>query len=191
MFAKVCIGTRAFVAERGAGAGPTAAQEARARRREEEGQTVLFVYLRALPGPEPEGGRSAGGGFLAGAVAVADVLRPETRGTVAALGRMGCECWMVTGDNPAAAAHAARLAGIPPHRVVASCLPAKKVPSGATPPFPAKKGGFPRGVAAAGWPPLPPPPLSWGVCVRNVVLALTCREILRLRARAVPCVSVP
>ena len=112
MFAKVCIGTRAFVAERGAGAGPTAAQEARARLREEEGQTVLFVYLRALPGPEPEGGRSAGGGFLAGAVAVADVLRPETRGTVAALGRMGIEVWMASGDNRRTAHAVARRVGI-------------------------------------------------------------------------------
>jgi len=135
---EVSVGTRAFLrAKGGDGARLTAAQEARARRCEEDGQTVLFVYLRALPADaalaaaaasgddnknnnnNTTGGSAAsdepngvGGGFVAGSIAVSDTLRPETRTTVAALGRLGVEVWMASGDNRRTAHAVARRVGI-------------------------------------------------------------------------------
>lgn len=67
----------------------------------------------------------AADGRLIGAVALADVLRPEAAGMVARLRKLHTEAVLLTGDNRLAAAHFAREAGI--GEVQAELLPAQKV----------------------------------------------------------------
>lgn len=155
LFLEVAVGTRAFMRAQG---GPecvlTAAQEARARLAEEQGQTVLFVHLRA--GTEAQflkasasGGASANqgkgkvesknelsaesssgdngvgsGGYLAGCVAVADTPRAEASATVAALRDLGVEVWMASGDNARTAHAVAKQLGI--SHVLAEVKPGDK-----------------------------------------------------------------
>lgn len=75
----------------------------------ESGKTPMFVALD---------------GKLAGLVAVADTIKPESREAVAALQQMGIEVVMLTGDNRRTAEAVAREAGIT--RVLAEVLPADK-----------------------------------------------------------------
>jgi Cu2+-exporting ATPase len=49
-----------------------------------QGKTVVFVLV---------------GGGLAGAVALADIIRPESKKAIAMLREMGIRCMMLTGDN--------------------------------------------------------------------------------------------
>jgi Cu+-exporting ATPase len=63
-------------------------------------------------------------GELQGVIAVADVLKPEARATVAALRALGIDVLMLTGDGRATADAIAREAGI--HRVVAEVAPEDK-----------------------------------------------------------------
>jgi len=58
-------------------------------------------------------------------ITVADAVRPDSAETVAALGRMGLDVVLLTGDNEGAARAAASVAGIP--RVIAGVLPEGKV----------------------------------------------------------------
>ena len=63
-------------------------------------------------------------GRIAAALAIADPLKPEARGVVAALARRGLAVHLVTGDNwRTARAVASQLAII---NVTAECLPANK-----------------------------------------------------------------
>jgi Cu+-exporting ATPase len=64
-------------------------------------------------------------GRLAGALAVADVVRPESAAAVARLRALGVEVVLLTGDTPATAQAMARQVGI--DQVVAGVLPAGKV----------------------------------------------------------------
>jgi Cu+-exporting ATPase len=64
-------------------------------------------------------------GRLAGALAVADVVRPESAAAVAHLRALGVEVVLLTGDTPATAQAIARQVGI--DQVVAGVLPAGKV----------------------------------------------------------------
>jgi Cu+-exporting ATPase len=64
-------------------------------------------------------------GRLAGALAVADVVRPESAAAVARLRALGVEVVLLTGDTPATAQAMARQVGITD--VVAGVLPAGKV----------------------------------------------------------------
>ncbi len=81
----------------------------RAASLEAQGKTVVYTAVD---------------GRLAGAIAIADTLKAETRGTVAELKRLGLEVAMVTGDNRATAEAIAREAGI--DRVLAEVLPDRK-----------------------------------------------------------------
>jgi soluble P-type ATPase len=73
-----------------------------------------------------EGGGVAvlGRGCVVGFVAVADTVRPESKGTVAALQAMGIEVWMASGDNRRTAHAIARRIGI--SRVLAEVKPDEK-----------------------------------------------------------------
>lgn len=63
-------------------------------------------------------------GKLAGVIAVADTLKPESKEAVAALLREGVKVILLTGDNPRTAQAIARELGI--ERVIAEVLPADK-----------------------------------------------------------------
>ncbi len=81
-----------------------------AERLAEQGRTPVYVAVD---------------GALAGVIAVADPIRPASRGAIARLQRMGLDVVMLTGDNERTARAVAREAGIA--RVVAGVLPDGKV----------------------------------------------------------------
>ncbi len=91
--------------------------EEKAQALSQEGKTPMFVALD---------------GEVAGIIAVADTLRPESREAVEALHRLGVEVVMLTGDNRRTADAIARQAGIDPEsdvvrdRVLAEVLPDQK-----------------------------------------------------------------
>jgi magnesium-transporting ATPase (P-type) len=70
----------------------------------EEAHEACETRRRALP--------------LAGAIAMADALKPEAPSVIKQLKAMGIACWMVSGDNERTAAHIAAAAGLHPAHVV-------------------------------------------------------------------------
>ncbi len=105
----VVIGNRALLADKKL-AWPEEL-EARARKMEEEGQTVVPVAVD---------------GAVAGALALADAPRPGAKAAVAALKRLGIgSIVMITGDNPRTAAAVARELGI--DKVYAETQPRRKL----------------------------------------------------------------
>jgi Cu+-exporting ATPase len=64
-------------------------------------------------------------GVLAGAIEIADTIKPEAAEAVGRLRAMGIEVWMITGDRAGTAETVARQAGI--EHVLADVLPAGKV----------------------------------------------------------------
>jgi Cu+-exporting ATPase len=62
-------------------------------------------------------------GHVAGLIAIADTVKPHAAEAVAALGQLGVDVWMLTGDNRPTAEAVARAVGIPPGRVLAEVLP--------------------------------------------------------------------
>ena len=102
----VLLGTARLMADRGVGLdglGERAASLAVA------GKTPMYV---------------AADGRLAGLIAVADTLKPESADAVRALQALGLEVWMLTGDNAATAQAIAREVGI--DHVLAEVLPGQK-----------------------------------------------------------------
>jgi Cu+-exporting ATPase len=75
-----------------------------------EGKTAIAITVDGKP---------------AGAIGIADTVKPEAAAVVARLQRMGIEVWMITGDNQRTAEAVARQAGI--SRVLAGVLPDGKV----------------------------------------------------------------
>ncbi|MCC6703646.1 MAG: copper-translocating P-type ATPase, partial [Thermomicrobiales bacterium] len=74
-----------------------------------EGATPLFVAID---------------GQIAGVIALADTLKPETPEAIAQLKALGLDVWMLTGDNQGTAEAIARSAGI--DQVIAEVLPEEK-----------------------------------------------------------------
>jgi Cu+-exporting ATPase len=103
---RVDLGNLELMRERGIEPGPLAA---RADARREEGQTVLLVAVD---------------GVVAGAIAVADPIRPSARDAIRTLQREGVHIVMLTGDNRVTAAAVARQLGLDDVR--AEVLPADK-----------------------------------------------------------------
>jgi len=75
-----------------------------------QGKTVIFVLI---------------GGELMGAIALADMVRPESRPAIARLQAMGIRCLMLTGDKREVADWVAREVGL--DEVIAEVLPDQKV----------------------------------------------------------------
>ncbi|MEJ7636975.1 MAG: HAD family hydrolase [Singulisphaera sp.] len=67
----------------------------------------------------PRGGRRP----AAGAIALADTLKPHGREVVDRLGRQGASVFLLTGDNPATARAIAAELGLPAERVFAGVRP--------------------------------------------------------------------
>ena len=92
-----------------------------------QGITGLAASLPAIERLQDEGKTVvllARGGKLAGILAIADTLRPDTPAAIAAFRQMGLEVAMITGDNPRSAAAIGRQAGI--ERIYAQVLPQDK-----------------------------------------------------------------
>jgi heavy metal translocating P-type ATPase len=68
----------------------------------------------------------ARGGVALALWGLGDSLRPEAPAAVAALGRMGISCWLVSGDRVETCLDVAARVGIPAERVVAGALPIEK-----------------------------------------------------------------
>ena len=103
----VAVGNRAFMKERGLEVPGTA--DAQLAALAEAGQTPLLLSVDAR---------------LAGILALADALRPESPAVVARLHEMGVRVVMLTGDNERTARAVAREAGV--DEVAAGLLPAEK-----------------------------------------------------------------
>jgi len=65
-------------------------------------------------------------GRAAGAIALADRVKPEARAAVDELAREGIQAWLLTGDARATALAVATAVGIPAERVIAEVLPEDK-----------------------------------------------------------------
>jgi len=76
----------------------------------QQGKTVIFVLI---------------GGELKGAIALADIVRPESKPAIARLKAMGIRCLMLTGDKREVAEWVAREIGL--DEVIAEVLPEQKV----------------------------------------------------------------
>ena len=102
----VVLGNLALMNEQGFGLNGL---EARAEELSQQGKTPMFVAMN---------------GQVAGVIAVADTLRPESGEAVLSLRRLGLEVVMLTGDNRRTAEAIARQAGM--DRVMAEVLPGDK-----------------------------------------------------------------
>ncbi len=103
---KVLLGNRRLLDDRGLPPGDLgAAAEVMAK----EGKTPMYVVVE---------------GKVAGIIAVADVLKPDSPAAVRELQDLGLEVYMITGDNPQTAEAIARQVGIA--NVLAEVLPERK-----------------------------------------------------------------
>ena len=103
---RILLGNARMMTARGIDVGGL---EPRIRQLAQDGKSAIYIAF----GGEPQG-----------VVAVADVLKPETRAAVAALKRLGVEVAMLTGDTRLTGEAIARQAGL--DRVLADVLPEQK-----------------------------------------------------------------
>ena len=106
---RVAFGNRKLMAREGI---DIARFEDRIATLEDEGKTVMMVGVN--------------GAKLAGMIAVADTLKPNSAEAVSRLQDMGVKVFMITGDNRRTANSIARLVGIAPEQVLAEVLPEHK-----------------------------------------------------------------
>ncbi len=104
--ARVAIGNRAFMTDLGLG---LAEIEDVIAEHSGNGATPVLISID---------------GRLAGLIAIADTIKPESAEAVGQLQALGLEVWMLTGDNAATAAAIARQVGI--DHVLADVLPGQK-----------------------------------------------------------------
>ena len=102
----VLLGNAKLMRDEGVAADPLAADW---QRLAEDGKTPMYVAIDGQP---------------AGLVAVADTVKPDSKGAIEALQRLGIEVVMLTGDNARTAAAIAHQVGI--ERVLAEVLPDDK-----------------------------------------------------------------
>jgi Cu+-exporting ATPase len=99
--------------------------------------TAAFLRERDIEPASLEGNSAAGpvgattvlvaiDGSPAGAISLADRVKPEARAAVDELSREGIEAWLLTGDARATALAVATAVGIPAERVIAEVLPEDK-----------------------------------------------------------------
>jgi P-type Cu+ transporter len=101
----VLVGSERFLSDSGV---PQDELDATVRSWEARAKTVLRV---------------AAEGRIAGAIALADTIKPHGREVVDRLRRDGADVYLVTGDNPATAHAIGQALGLPPERVLAGILP--------------------------------------------------------------------
>jgi len=104
----VLVGNRRLMADRGV---DTTVLDEEAAAAASGGATLVFVAVD---------------GRLAGLFSIADPVKPEAAGAVAALAREGIEAWLITGDARAAADVVAASVGIGADHVLAEVLPGDK-----------------------------------------------------------------
>ncbi|RRQ23955.1 cation-translocating P-type ATPase [Guyparkeria sp. SCN-R1] len=93
--------------------------------------SASFLEAHGIPVHSPRAGddmqvKLAIAGNHVATIVLDDPLRPAAAATVHALGELGIECGMLTGDRHDSALRVARAVGIPPERVTADCLPGDK-----------------------------------------------------------------
>jgi Cu+-exporting ATPase len=103
----VLVGTSAFLRDRGIETASLDDAVAAAP----VGATTVLVAIDGRP---------------AGAISLADRVKPESRAAVDELARAGIEAWLLTGDARATAHAVATAVGIPAERVIAEVLPEDK-----------------------------------------------------------------
>jgi P-type Cu+ transporter len=103
----VLVGTAAFLRDRGVETAGLENEPAAAP----AGATTVLVAIDGRP---------------AGAISLADRVKPEAGAAVNELTRAGIEAWLLTGDARATALAVATLVGIPAERVIAEVLPEDK-----------------------------------------------------------------
>jgi Cu+-exporting ATPase len=106
---RVAFGNRKLMAREGI---EISAFESRISALEDQGKTVMLVGVN--------------GTKLAGMIAVADTLKPNSNEAVERLTKMGVAVYMITGDNRRTALAIASQAGIAPENVLAEVLPENK-----------------------------------------------------------------
>ena len=126
----VLVGNRSWMAANGLQL--NAAQEDEVAALEGNGHTVVLTALSNAVSSADVGMRTEPAGmssdlYLAGALAVADSLKPDAHAVVRQLRRGGATVWMVSGDNERTAAHIAAQAGLDPSCVVAGVKPDGKL----------------------------------------------------------------
>jgi len=105
---EVLVGTADLLGERGI---DTAALSARTDAAAADRGTVVHVAID---------------GAAAGSLTMVDAIKPEATSAVRALGDLGIEVWLVTGDQPRTAEAVARAVGIADERVLAGVRPGDK-----------------------------------------------------------------
>ena len=119
----VLIGNRSWMHENGISL--TDDQESEVAALESKGNTVILAAVSDAPATEMDGANSKL--VLAGAVAVADSLKPDAFSVVRQLRKQGMDVWMISGDNERTARHIAAQAGLDPDFIVAGVKPDGKL----------------------------------------------------------------